>query len=34
MKLKIMGEEVWIRFIGEYNASNLLAVTVHQYCWE
>ena len=26
MKLKIMGEEVWTRFIGEYNASNLLAV--------
>ena len=26
MKLKIMGEEVWTSFIGEYNASNLLAV--------
>lgn len=26
MKLKIGGEEVWTRFIGDYNASNLLAV--------
>jgi UDP-N-acetylmuramoyl-L-alanyl-D-glutamate--2,6-diaminopimelate ligase len=26
MGLKIMGEEVWTRFIGEFNASNLLAV--------
>lgn len=26
MKLKIQGEEVWTRFIGDYNASNLLAV--------
>ena len=26
MGLKIMGEEVWVRFIGDYNASNLLAV--------
>ena len=26
MKLKIMGEEVWTRFVGEYNVSNLLAV--------
>lgn len=26
MKMQIMGEEVWTRFIGEYNASNLLAV--------
>lgn len=26
MALKIQGEEVWTRFIGEYNASNLLAV--------
>ncbi len=26
MGLKIMGEEVWTRFIGDYNASNLLAV--------
>jgi UDP-N-acetylmuramoyl-L-alanyl-D-glutamate--2,6-diaminopimelate ligase len=26
MELKIQGEEVWTRFIGDYNASNLLAV--------
>jgi UDP-N-acetylmuramoyl-L-alanyl-D-glutamate--2,6-diaminopimelate ligase len=26
MGLKIAGEEVWTRFIGDYNASNLLAV--------
>jgi len=26
MGLKMMGEEVWVRFIGDYNASNLLAV--------
>jgi UDP-N-acetylmuramoyl-L-alanyl-D-glutamate--2,6-diaminopimelate ligase len=26
MHLKIQGEEVWTRFIGEFNASNLLAV--------
>jgi UDP-N-acetylmuramoyl-L-alanyl-D-glutamate--2,6-diaminopimelate ligase len=26
MDLKIMGEEVWTRFIGDFNASNLLAV--------
>jgi UDP-N-acetylmuramoyl-L-alanyl-D-glutamate--2,6-diaminopimelate ligase len=26
MSLKIQGEEVWTRFIGEFNASNLLAV--------
>jgi len=26
MGLRIMGEEVWTRFIGDYNASNLLAV--------
>ena len=26
MKLKIMGEEVWTRFVGDFNASNLLAV--------
>jgi len=26
MALKIMGEEVWTRFIGDFNASNLLAV--------
>jgi UDP-N-acetylmuramoyl-L-alanyl-D-glutamate--2,6-diaminopimelate ligase len=26
MKLKIQGEEMWTRFIGDYNASNLLAV--------
>ena len=26
MQLKIQGEEVWTRFIGEFNASNLLAV--------
>jgi UDP-N-acetylmuramoyl-L-alanyl-D-glutamate--2,6-diaminopimelate ligase len=26
MALKIQGEEVWTRFIGEFNASNLLAV--------
>jgi UDP-N-acetylmuramoyl-L-alanyl-D-glutamate--2,6-diaminopimelate ligase len=26
MKLKIQGEEVWTKFIGDYNASNLLAV--------
>ena len=26
MSLRIMGEEVWTKFIGEYNASNLLAV--------
>ncbi len=26
MGLKIQGEEVWTRFIGDYNASNLLAV--------
>ncbi|HEX2968440.1 MAG TPA: UDP-N-acetylmuramoyl-L-alanyl-D-glutamate--2,6-diaminopimelate ligase [Bacteroidales bacterium] len=26
MKLKIQGEEVWTRFIGDYNASNLLAI--------
>jgi UDP-N-acetylmuramoyl-L-alanyl-D-glutamate--2,6-diaminopimelate ligase len=26
MLLKIQGEEVWTRFIGEFNASNLLAV--------
>ncbi len=26
MKLKIMGKEIWTRFIGEYNASNLMAV--------
>ena len=26
MKMQIMGEEVWTRFIGDYNASNLLAV--------
>jgi UDP-N-acetylmuramoyl-L-alanyl-D-glutamate--2,6-diaminopimelate ligase len=26
MKLKIQGEEVWTRFVGDYNASNLLAV--------
>ena len=24
--LKIQGEEVWTRFIGDFNASNLLAV--------
>lgn len=27
MHLKIMGEEVWTRFIGDFNASNLLAVS-------
>jgi UDP-N-acetylmuramoyl-L-alanyl-D-glutamate--2,6-diaminopimelate ligase len=27
MHLKMMGEEVWTRFIGDFNASNLLAVT-------
>lgn len=26
MKLRIQGEEVWTRFVGDYNASNLLAV--------
>lgn len=26
MNLRIMGEEVWTRFIGDFNASNLLAV--------
>jgi UDP-N-acetylmuramoyl-L-alanyl-D-glutamate--2,6-diaminopimelate ligase len=26
MSLKIMNEEVWTRFVGDYNASNLLAV--------
>jgi len=26
MRLKIQGEEVWTRFIGDFNASNLLAV--------
>ena len=26
MGLKIQGEEVWTRFIGDFNASNLLAV--------
>jgi UDP-N-acetylmuramoyl-L-alanyl-D-glutamate--2,6-diaminopimelate ligase len=26
MSLRIMGKEVWTRFIGDYNASNLLAV--------
>lgn len=26
MKLKIQGNEVWTRFIGDYNASNLLAI--------
>jgi UDP-N-acetylmuramoyl-L-alanyl-D-glutamate--2,6-diaminopimelate ligase len=26
MKLKIQGEEIWTRFIGDFNASNLLAV--------
>ncbi len=26
MGLRIMGEEVWTRYIGDYNASNLLAV--------
>jgi UDP-N-acetylmuramoyl-L-alanyl-D-glutamate--2,6-diaminopimelate ligase len=26
MGLRIMGEDVWTRFIGDYNASNLLAV--------
>ncbi|HLN21204.1 MAG TPA: UDP-N-acetylmuramoyl-L-alanyl-D-glutamate--2,6-diaminopimelate ligase [Bacteroidales bacterium] len=26
MKLKMQGEEVWTRFVGDYNASNLLAV--------
>lgn len=26
MQLRIQGEEVWTRFIGEFNASNLLAV--------
>jgi UDP-N-acetylmuramoyl-L-alanyl-D-glutamate--2,6-diaminopimelate ligase len=26
MGLRMMGEEVWVRFIGDYNASNLLAV--------
>ena len=26
MALKIQGEEVWTRFIGDFNASNLLAV--------
>ncbi len=26
MGLRIMGEEIWTRFIGDYNASNLLAV--------
>ena len=26
MALKIQGEEVWTRFIGDYNASNLMAV--------
>jgi UDP-N-acetylmuramoyl-L-alanyl-D-glutamate--2,6-diaminopimelate ligase len=26
MKLKIQGEEIWTRFIGDYNASNLLAI--------
>lgn len=26
MELRIQGEEVWTRFIGDYNASNLLAV--------
>ena len=26
MGLRIMGEEVWTKFIGDYNASNLLAV--------
>lgn len=26
MNLRMMGEEVWTRFIGDYNASNLLAV--------
>ena len=26
MDLKIQGEEVWTRFIGDFNASNLLAV--------
>jgi UDP-N-acetylmuramoyl-L-alanyl-D-glutamate--2,6-diaminopimelate ligase len=26
MKLKMQGEEVWTRFIGDFNASNLLAV--------
>ena len=27
MALKILGEEVWTRFIGDFNASNLLAVS-------
>ena len=26
MGLRIQGEEVWTRFIGDFNASNLLAV--------
>lgn len=26
MKLRIQGEELWTRFVGDYNASNLLAV--------
>jgi UDP-N-acetylmuramoyl-L-alanyl-D-glutamate--2,6-diaminopimelate ligase len=26
MGLRMMGEEVWVRYIGDYNASNLLAV--------
>lgn len=26
MKLKMQGEEVWTRFVGDFNASNLLAV--------
>jgi UDP-N-acetylmuramoyl-L-alanyl-D-glutamate--2,6-diaminopimelate ligase len=26
MQLKIQGEEVWTRFVGDFNASNLLAV--------
>jgi UDP-N-acetylmuramoyl-L-alanyl-D-glutamate--2,6-diaminopimelate ligase len=26
MELRIQGEEIWTRFIGDYNASNLLAV--------
>jgi UDP-N-acetylmuramoyl-L-alanyl-D-glutamate--2,6-diaminopimelate ligase len=33
MGLRIQGEEVWTRFIGDFNASNLLAVYAHLNCW-
>ena len=32
MELKMMDEEVWTRFIGDFNASNLLAVCAASIC--